>query len=145
MFIRAFIFAALAALPAWAEEDAAWTPEPAGDHVLSEYQWVARVLVVFADTPADPRFIQQMEAIGEDPAALLDRDVVVIVDTDPAADSAIREALRPRGFAFVLIGKDGAKYLRKPGPWSLRELTRSIDKMPLRQQELREERAKPRG
>ena len=27
--------------------------------------------------------------------------------------------------------------LRKPAPWSVREITRTIDKMPLRQQEIR--------
>lgn len=140
MFIRAALIAATLALPAYAEE--AWSPTPAGDLVLSEFQWVNRVLVVFSDSPSDPRFIQQMERISEDPEVLTSRDVIVITDTDPNAHSAIREALRPRGFAFVLIGKDGAKYLRKPAPWTLRELARSIDKMPLRQQELRELRGR---
>jgi len=40
----------------------------------------------------------------------------------------------------VLIGKDGGVKLRKPFPWSVRELSRSIDKMPMRQQELRDRR-----
>ncbi|WP_421701176.1 DUF4174 domain-containing protein [Aliiroseovarius sp.] len=146
MFIRVALISLLTALPAFAVDgsDTPWAPEPAGEHELSEYQWVNRVLVVFADSPVDPRFVQQMEAIAEAPEVLLDRDVIVITDTDPAATSPIREALRPRGFAFVLIGKDGARYLRKPRPWSLRELARSIDKMPLRQQELRDQRARPR-
>lgn len=109
---------------------------------LEDFLWLARPVVVFADSPNDPRFIQQMEYLGEDPVALAERDVVVIVDTDPGADSAIREALRPRGFDLVVIGKDGFKYLRKPMPWNLREITRSIDKMPLRLQELREMRGK---
>jgi len=144
MFIRVALISLLTALPAFAVDgsDTPWAPEPAGTHELSEYQWVNRVLVVFADNPADPRFVQQMEAIADDPDALISRDVVVITDTDPAAMSPIREALRPRGFAFVLIGKDGARYLRKPAPWTLRELARSIDKMPLRQQELKDMRAR---
>ena len=41
---------------------------------------------------------------------------------------------------LVLIGKDGSVYLRKPFPWSVREIGRSIDKMPLRQQEIRDRR-----
>ncbi len=139
MFIRAAFITVLFALPAWAVD--AWAPEPAGDHVLAEYHWLNRVLVVFADSPNDPRFIQQMTVLAEFPEELTTRDVIVITDTDPSADSAIREALRPRGFGFVLIGKDGARYLRKPAPWTLRELTRSIDKMPLRQQELKDMRA----
>jgi hypothetical protein len=73
--------------------------------------------------------------------ALAARDVVVITDTDPAARSELRQKLRPRGFALVLIGKDGVIYLRKPAPWHVREITRSIDKLPMRQQELRDGRA----
>jgi hypothetical protein len=108
---------------------------------LNEFLWIARPLVVFADSPNDPRFIEQMEYIAARESDLIDRDVVVITDTDPGISSAIRETLRPRGFDFVLIGKDGQKYLRKPLPWDVREITRSIDKMPMRQQELRDLRA----
>ena len=109
---------------------------------LDMFKWIARPLVIFADSPADPRFIQQMEYIDARFADLMDRDVVVIVDTDPAARSAIRTELRPRGFDLVLIGKDGLKYLRKPLPWDVREISRSIDKMPLRQQELKDSRGR---
>jgi len=78
-----------------------------------------------------------MELLAERPEELIERDVVVITDTDPDANSPIRQELRPRGFALVLIGKDGFKYLRKPRPWDVREISRSIDKMPLRQDEMR--------
>ena len=71
---------------------------------------------------------------------LEDRDVVVITDTDPGANSAIREKLRPRGFMLVLIGKDGQIVLRKPTPWDVRELSRTIDKLPLRREEIRNRR-----
>jgi hypothetical protein len=54
----------------------------------------------------------------------------------------LRTKLRPRGFMVVLIGKDGGVKLRKPFPWDVREFSRSIDKMPMRQQELRD---LPRG
>jgi len=132
-------------LDAPADEIDAGTPAlmitPAGDQQLGDFLWLARLIVVFADSPADPRFIQQMEYLKARPQDLIDRDVVVITDTDPAAKSPIREALRPRGFDLVLIGKDGAKYLRKPTPWDVREISRSIDKMPDRQQELRDLRA----
>ena len=62
----------------------------------------------------------------------------VIVDTDGNASNPMRKALRPRGFTWVLIGKDGTVKLRKPHPWTTRELGRVIDKMPLRQQEMRQ-------
>ncbi len=105
---------------------------------LSEFLWLKRPVVVFADTDADPRFAEQLELLLDRPEELLERDVVIITDTDPAAESAIRTKLRPRGFQLTLIGKDGGVKLRKPFPWDIRELTRVIDKTPLRQQEIRE-------
>ena len=109
----------------------------AGETPLSEYLWTRRPIVVFADTPADPRFSEQLEFLTARPGALIDRDVVVITDTNPDAQTPARTQLRPRGFQLVLIGKDGEVKLRKPFPWDVRELTRSIDKMPLRQDEIR--------
>ena len=113
----------------------------AADVTLEEFQWTRRPVVVFADTPADPRFAEQMQLLTSRPFDLIERDVVVITDTDPDADSEVRRTLRPRGFQMTLIGKDGQVELRKPSPWTAREISRSIDKMPLRQQELREQKA----
>lgn len=107
---------------------------------LGEYLWQNRVLVVFADTDRDPRYIQQLELIEAFPDALIERDVVVLTDTDPTTKSALRKKLRPRGFMMALVEKDGVVYLRKPKPWTVRELSASIDKHPLRQQEIRDRR-----
>lgn len=107
---------------------------------LNDFLWVARPIVVFATSERDPAFEQQMELLAAEPERLAERDVVVIIDTDTAVESALRLKLRPRGFMLVLIGKDGQVKLRKPFPWDVRELSRSIDKMPLRQQELRHSR-----
>ncbi len=105
---------------------------------LDPFLWVARPVVVFADSPNDPRFVEQIALLEARKQALFDRDVVVIADTDPGEPSDIRRRLRPRGFMLALIGKDGQIELRKPAPWSVREITRAIDKMPLRQQEIRD-------
>ena len=107
---------------------------------LAQFKWTHRPLVVFADSPFDPAFVRQMELIEDDLPALMERDVVVLTDTDPAARSALRRALHPRGFGFVLVGKDGGIKLRKPSPWTVREISRTIDKMPMRQQEIRDSR-----
>jgi len=115
--------------------------QPAGAHKLEEYLWLKRPVVVFADSPNDPRFQQQMDLLQERLDDLAVRDVVVLTDTDPSVLSPLREKLRPRGFMLLLIGKDGSVYLRKPFPWSVREISRSIDKMPLRQQEIRDRRS----
>jgi hypothetical protein len=125
--------------------EAAWRVEPgrifvASDVDLEALQWVARPVVVFANSARDPAFLQQMQEIAAEFPRLLERDVIVIADTDPENPSALRDRLRPRGFMLALIGKDGEIELRKPQPWTVRELSRSIDKMPLRRQEIRDRR-----
>jgi len=140
--------AALLAVPAWAEEQTVferWSEDPTqvfdgAEISLDELNWVLRPLVVFADTPNDPRFQQQMDLLLADMDRLAERDVIVITDTDRAAMSDIRTTLRPRGYMMALVGKDGRVALRKPSPYSVRELSRSIDKMPLRQQEIADRR-----
>jgi len=112
-------------------------PRDAGTLTLQDFQWVARPIIVFADTPADPRFIEQLELLAERPEPLLERDVVIIVDSDPSARSAIRTELRPRGFALVIMQKDGSVGIRRPSPRDVREIMRAIDNFSLRQEELR--------
>lgn len=136
--------AALIALPAAAQEPTVlerWEEDhtqvfDGAEIVLSDLNWIARPLVVFADTPNDPRFKQQMDLLLAEVDRLAERDVIIIVDTDPSAMSDVRTTLRPRGYMLALVSKDGQVALRKPEPWSVRELSRSIDKMPLRQQEI---------
>ncbi len=123
-----------------------WQADPtvmleAVDVTLDDFLWLARPVVVFADTPNDPRFQTQIELLAARMEDLAERDVVVLTDTDPEAFSSLREQLRPRGFMLVVLGKDGGVKLRKPVPWDVRELSRSIDKMPLREQEIRDRRA----
>jgi hypothetical protein len=134
----ALIIAALLPFSALAQETADFAPVPATEVVLADLMYVKRPLVVFADSPNDPNFIRQMDLIGRDPASLLARDVVVIVDTDPAARSELRKKLRPRGFSLVILDKDLKTTLRKPLPWDVREITHAIDKFPLRRQEIQQ-------
>jgi hypothetical protein len=122
-----------------------WREDPtvafeATDIDLEDLVWIARPIVVFADSPVDPAFQRQVDLLLARAGDLVRRDVVVITDTDPAGMSEIRRKLRPRGFMLVLIGKDGEIKLQKPLPWDVREIGRVIDKMPLRLQELRDER-----
>ncbi|MGR3622882.1 DUF4174 domain-containing protein [Pseudophaeobacter sp.] len=113
----------------------------AGETVdIADFLWHKRPIVVFADSPEDPRFKEQIARLNADASALLDRDVVVLTDTNPGARSALRRKLRPRGFMLVLVGKDGGVKLRKPHPWTVRELSRSIDKFQDRLQEVEDRR-----
>ena len=107
---------------------------------IKGFEWAQRPIVVFANSDKDPNFISQMEFLSQDIKALKERDIVVLVDTNPSIPSALRKKLRPHGFAFILIGKDGQVKLRKPSPWNIREIARVIDKMPIRQQEITRKR-----
>ena len=139
-----FVFACVIAAPLVADNVAA-APESSifiegTDVDLSQFLWKNRPLVIFADSEFDPRFVQQMEYLNARLEDLAERDVVILTDTDPSAKSPLREKLRPNGFMLALIVKDGTIYLRKPTPWDVREITRTIDKLPMRQQEIRDRR-----
>lgn len=110
----------------------------AGDLDPADFQWVARIVAVMADTPNDPAFIQQLRDIEARADELLQRDVVVMIDTDRRSDSALRRMLRPRGFMLAIIEKDGTIAQRRPAPRDVREIMAIIDRFPLRRQEILE-------
>lgn len=151
----AALLVALGTLPAVAQTDtAAATPETGAEAETAaeapgpiitatgtspeDWLWLKRPVLVFADSPNDPRYVQQMDFIQDRIDALEDRDVIVITDTDPAARSEFRQKMRPRGFMLAVLAKDGTVVTRKPSPWDVREISRSIDKLPLRIQEVRD-------
>lgn len=118
-----------------------WQTDPntifdASEINLADLAFIARPVVVFADSPNDPRFAEQMALLAAQADALSVRNVILVADTNPALRSDLRQMLRPHGFALVLMDTDGRVALRKPEPWDVRELTRVIDKMPSRLQEL---------
>jgi len=126
--------------PVTAWEDDRTVILTAADVDLDDFKWRARPIIVFADSPLDPAFQTQMEFFGDELDEVTERDIVLITDTDPDAFSDLRRELRPRGFMMVLVGKDGGVKLRKPFPWDMREIGRTIDKMPIRQREIQERR-----
>ncbi len=139
MSLRILSFLALATLPFGASaQDISFKPIPAAEVVEADLLYLKRPIVVFADSPNNPDFLRQMELLAKDPAALEDRDVVVIIDTTPNPPSDLRKKLRPRGFSLVILDKDLQPEIRKPLPWDVREITRAIDKFPSRRIEVLE-------
>ncbi len=130
-------------LAAWQADKS--TAFDAAEIELDTFKWTARPIVVFADSANDPAFRRQIELLQSRKQELVERDVVLITDTDPDARSDLRIKLRPRGFMLTVIGKDGGVKLRKPFPWDVRELTRAIDKMPIRRQEILDAKDAARG
>jgi hypothetical protein len=139
---RAFVLAALLPFAAFADdvpvEPAAFAPVAAADTAFDAQLFVKRPVVVFADSPNDPNFIRQMELLSRAYPDLEERDVILVTDTDPAANSDWRHKLRPRGFSLVIMDKDLKPVIRKPNPWTVREIVAAIDKLPLRRQEMLE-------
>ena len=139
-FLTPIIFSiSLAVAPVFANETVASKEaiiQEAAEISLSDFLWIHRPIIVLADSPDDPRFIKQMSLLRADLSELAERNAIILTDTDPSLKSALREQLRPRGFMLVLIGKDGGVKLRKPFPWNVREISRVIDKMPMRRQEI---------
>lgn len=135
--VRLFLVVLLgvAGLSALAEE-APFAPVPASEVVLADLLYQKRIVAIFADDPLDPNFLRQMALVAVNSADLVERDVIVVFDADPAAASALRTKLRPRGFALVILDKDGKVALRKPLPWDTREISRAIDKFPSRRDEV---------
>lgn len=141
--VLAFVIAIFSAFALAAEDTATSSQEQlffSMDEVdLSQFKWKKRPVVVFAESELDPAFVDQMNLLRARPDELHARDVVVITDTQPDPLSDLRRTLRPRGFMLVLMSKEGTVNVRKPFPWDVREISRSIDKMPIRKREIREE------
>lgn len=101
---------------------------------LASYRWSRRVLLLFADSPTDPRLLAQQADLKAHAAGLSERDMIVIV----SADSALRRDVRaPEGFAVVLVGKDGGVKLRRSSPIPFADLAATVDAMPMRRDEMR--------
>ena len=63
---------------------------------LSDVIWAARPWVVFADSPLDPTFTQQMALLQAEIAVLQERDVMIVVDTDPESPVQPAQNLAPK-------------------------------------------------
>ncbi len=134
LVLSAFLPIAAAAQEAPAVPD--FVPLDAAEATVAELLWLKRPIVVFADSPADPAFATQMRMLAENPAALEGTRRGRDYRHRPRRPQRMRLKLRPRGFSLVLLDKDLEPELRKPLPWDVREITRAIDKFPLRRQEV---------
>ncbi len=132
--------------PEMAAEDVAPNPDEellfldARDTDVRDFIWTRRLLVVMADTPDDPQFTRQLEALRARDMDFVERDAVVIFDAHPEDNSPLRQVMRPRGFMTAIIDKDGEVKARRPAVRSARELVAVIERFPTRRQEVLERR-----
>ena len=127
------------------------TAGPAEAAPLDKYRWKRRLLLVFAPVKPHPSLVVQRQRLKDTAAGLKEREVTVIevVQDSVFVDGKLAIELNAKSlrrefdttiveFTVVLIGKDGGEKLRRDAPVQTEELFRTIDAMPMRQQEMRQ-------
>ncbi|WP_158810214.1 DUF4174 domain-containing protein [Beijerinckia sp. L45] len=111
-------------------------PAQAAD-ALAALVWKARPVVVLGDGPDDARFKQQVVALDAKARLLADYEIKVVAVPEP--DAALRRKLGvgPKGFAVVLVGKDGGVKETWREPVAPAKIFALIDTMPMRADEVR--------
>ena len=119
---------------------------------LQQFLWENRPLVIFAPNDTDTRLLNQRAMLVAHIEGLRARDMVVIaVIGDERAmpelgpsPQASADAFRSRfdvaasDFTVVLVGKDGTEKARATNPVLPEAVFEIIDRMPMRQREMRE-------
>ena len=136
-----------------------WMPMCFAQQTLAALKDVHRVLLVFAPSDRDPRYVRQMQILEHHDAEMQERDLVLIPVVTESGPQITPETLRvirgrgmsdeeqllarqrfhlaPEAFAVVLLGKDGGEKLRVTAPVSMERLNRTIDAMPMRKDEMK--------
>jgi hypothetical protein len=132
--------------------------------LLTLYQWKNRILVIFSDSKDNPLFQTQIQLFSKNKEGLQERDLVIfqvfekegIMPNQKSISSSDIEKLKKRfNFSFeddeiekklknkcavFLVGKDGGTKLKIENEiLTLEKLFRTIDVMPMRQSEMRED------
>jgi hypothetical protein len=105
---------------------------------LERYRWSHRPVLLFAPSTQEPAFVEQRAAFEAAVDGLVERDIVVLIDTDPSGQGPLRTSFGATGFEVLLIGKDGGVKLRQQEPVSADVLFTVIDAMPMRRREMGE-------
>ena len=108
----------------------------AGDR-LEALRDKARPVIVLSDSRDDPRVAAQIAKLDGTRPALDERDIKVLREARPG--SALRKTLgvAERGFAVVLVGKDGSVKKIWRDPVDPKAIFTVIDAMPMRRDEMR--------
>ena len=108
---------------------------------LAQYRDKNRVLLIFAPSARDPRWQRQAALLRRSEAEFTDRELLRfdVFASGPKADPALRARFHVKAgqFRVLLIGKDGHVAYGGPTPVPLAALTETIDRMPMRREEMR--------
>lgn len=125
---------------------------PGMDVSLDQFRWENRILIIFAEDSNSDSYRTQIEKFSSFKEGVLDRDLIIFsifknecstLDDQNISDSSaekIRSELSPQSssFSIYLVGKDGGVKLKKDEVLGIDELFRVIDRMPMRQREMRD-------
>lgn len=118
---------------------------------LSDHQWKHRIVLLFAPSERSPAYQQQIQQWNAHQEDIRDRDLKLVEVLGAGESRADRQLITPasaarlrqqfgvplESFAVILIGKDGTEKQRDQSPVDPTALFRTIDAMPMRQQERR--------
>ncbi len=142
--ILAFVLSALLPVSVWAADGTTTAADelihPAGDTELSAFLWINRLIIIFADTPGRPQVPgtarqAHRRSRASDRARRRGSDRYRPGGPQPGAAEAAP--------ARVPVRADRQGWRRQAAqavPYSVREVTRTIDKTPMRQREVEERR-----
>jgi Domain of unknown function (DUF4174) len=117
---------------------------------LKQYQWKNRLLLIFAPSPEDEQYQEQLELLNNE-NELLERDLVlfhilgshsgfageILLSEEEVTQLQKKFTVGPGAFTLVLIGKDSTEKQRWDKPIKSGDLFALIDDMPMRQREMR--------
>jgi Domain of unknown function (DUF4174) len=117
------------------------------------YLWKYRPVLVFAPDDGDASLARQKQAVAAQADAFRERSVVVVYvvgdrvsrafgPAPGAAASTLRQkyGVAAGEFHAILVGKDGGVKLQSRTPLSAERLSKVIDAMPMRRDEMRGDR-----
>jgi hypothetical protein len=107
---------------------------------LSSFQWKNRVLVVLTPSAHDPRLGEQQAIAAAAVAGFSERDLIVVAEIGTDGSLHRRFGTKVGDFQVVLVGKDGHSTLQWSKSVSSEVLFSVIDKMPMRRDEMRQQR-----
>lgn len=118
----------------------------------NNYQWKNRLMLVFAPSEQDSAYQAQKQLILGHQRPLEERDFRLIEvfangksridnqELDAASVAQLRDrfGISKDEFCLILVGKDGFEKRRDRSPVKLTKIFAQVDRMPMRQQEMRE-------